>query len=223
MLLRLCALGTKWAYTGGRLSLACCPLALPGALALHVIGVVSLDEGNGVALLSALISDSFYPACVGMRTLPPHGLLKFVRAPRWGLCNPTMKIRHCIASLRHLILWGTTQKVGWLHQGGIGKFWISWSNAIIMLLQDHPLIVLHFFIPKYIAQRPMVLLSPSVRQALRGVIEAFLPIIAGYRVEEILEVWRKCMLMFEKRCALLIKDQTGQMNLSPWGTPGTNR
>lgn len=62
-----------------------------------------------------------------------------------------------MASLSHLILLGTNQKVGWLDQGGIGKFRISWSDAIIMLLEDHALIQPHLFIPKH-THRVMVLL-----------------------------------------------------------------
>lgn len=77
------------------------------------------DEGDGVALLSASMSDSLHLACVGMRTRPTHGSLPFIRALHWGLGHSHHRNTTCIASFGHLILLGTTKKVRWLTQGRI--------------------------------------------------------------------------------------------------------
>lgn len=125
------------------------------------------DEVDGVALLCASMSDSLHPACVGMRTRPPHGSLPFIRALHWGLGHSRHRNTTCIASFWHLILLRTTKTVRWLTQGRVCKLWIPWSNAILMLSCGHPLTVPHFFIRKHTAQRVTILfLRPLVRQAL---------------------------------------------------------
>lgn len=154
------------------------------------------DEGDGVALLSASMSDSLHPAWVGMKTRPPHGSLPFIRALHWGLGYSRHRNTTCFG---HLILLGTTKKVRWLTQGRVCKLWIPWSKAILMLSCGHPLTVPHFFIRKHPAQRVMILfLQPLVRQALMVVTGAWLPIIPSYHMEKIPEAWRRGMLMFEK-------------------------